>query len=341
LLASGDCNIIDAVQKSREQSERRSLLEVPAVKVMAGTLVFLASAGFFGFVALNVAIKHGEKVTVPNVVNMDVVEALDALSKYGLEMRKTGARNSSSIPEDYVVSQEPRSGSVVKEGTAVSVVISMGSKTAEVPNLVGKSLREARVDLTTAGLRVGRFSRIYNASERETVLAQSPPSKQQVPRETPVSMLVSLGHRPREYKTPNFVGLSLEKASALLKSMNVSLGKIQRKTDHSRPQGVILEQSPAPGSFIAEGSSVSLVANALSGQRYRMERKFGVFLYKVPYGFRPKAVRVDLSDTDGKRTIHEGVSEAGSSVAVGFAYSGNCTVKVYVDGVLEAERIFR
>ena len=324
-----------------KRPRKRRTIELPAIRIAFGVAVFLLSAGLFGLFSLNLAIKRGEKVTVSNVVNKSVVDALDILSERDLELRKTDARNSSVIPENYVLSQDPIPGSVVKEGTSVSVVISLGSRISLVPDLVGKSLREASVDLKRAGLRIGRSSMMHHQNSEDTVLAQSPPAGQQVERETPVSMLLSLGPRPREYRLPNLVGIPLERAGKLLEALGISVGSITAKVDLTQPQGMILDQDPRPGSLIVEGSSVSLVMTTLHTEGIGVERKFAVLLYSVPYAFWPKAVRIEVTDPDGSRVIYDEVDEPGASIATGFGYSAQCTVKVYLDGTLEMERIFR
>lgn len=332
---------METVQDTLGKIMRKGLFETPIAKFALGFLVFLAAAGFFGLFSLNLAIKRGEKVTVPNVVNKSVVEALDILSERRLEIRKAGARNSAMIPENYVLSQDPIPGTVVKESTPISVVISLGSKTSAVPGLVGKSLREARVELNRAGLRVGRFSRIHHDNERDTVLAQSLMSNQQVDRDTPVDMLLSLGLRPREYRLPDLLGFPLEKASRVLEAMGLSVGDITTKVDPSRPHGIIFDQDPRAGSLVLEGSPVSLVISMMHDEGEREARKFAAFLYRVPYGFWSKSVRVEVSDPNGSRTIYDEVDEPSVTIRLVFGYSAQCTVRVYLDGNLEMERMFR
>jgi beta-lactam-binding protein with PASTA domain len=319
----------------------KKLLEGPVFGIMIGAAIFLASAALFGYISLNVVIKHGEKVTVPNVINKSVVEALDLLSASGLEMRKTGTRNSSVIPENSIISQDPLPGSVVKEGRSVSVVISLGSELVTVPNLVGKRLREARVDLNKVGLRVGRFSKIHYPEEIDAVLAQSPPPNGQVGRETPIDMLLSLGPRPREYRTPDLIGLSVEEANKIVKTMGVTVGNMVTKVDPTHPEGKILEQNPPPGSFITEGSSVFLVANALRDEASQAKRQLATFLYHVPYGFGERSVTIDVTDLDGTRTVYSELEEPGVNIKVVLAYLGECTVRVYLDGKLDTERTIR
>jgi len=167
-----------------KQTGKKSLFDAPLVRFAAGMLIFLASAGFFGLLSLNLAIKRGEKVTVPNLVNKSVVEALDILSERNLELRKETARNSAIIPENYVLSQDPIPGTVVKEGTPILVVISLGSKISLVPDLVGKSVREARVDLNRAGLEVGRSAAFRGCTTSAERMSCSPNGRLPTSRST-------------------------------------------------------------------------------------------------------------------------------------------------------------
>ncbi len=324
-----------------KQAGLRDLLKIPAARAIIGISVFLLSAGVFGFLTLNVAIKRGEKVTVPNLVNRSVVEALDMLSEKGLELRKTGARNSAVIPRDYILSQDPIPGTVVKDGTPVSVVISLGSKVTAVPNLVGRSLREARIELSRAALQTGRLAKVHYAGAADVILAQSPLPNEEVVRETPVDLLVGLGPRPLEYRLPNLIGHPLEKANRLLDVMGLPIGDVTTKLDFAHPHGTILDQDPRPGSRVVQGSSVSLVMSTMRSEGEQEARKYGFLIFQVPYGFWSKSIRIDVSDPDGVRTIYNEVDVPGAPIRMLFGYTSQCTVNIYLDGKLETERIYR
>jgi serine/threonine-protein kinase len=332
-------------EPKEEQSEKHRFFDAAIakfiVRLSVGMFAFLISASLIGLLTLNLTIKSGEKVTIPNIVNTSVVDALGALSERNLELRKAGERNSPLIAENYVLSQDPIPGTVVKEGTPVLVVISLGSEVTIVPNLAGKPLREARVELGRAGLGVGRFSKMHHTSEKDVILAQSPLANLRANRETPVDMLVSLGPRPREYRLPDFVGHPMDQVNASLDTMGLVVGELTAKVDLSRPQGVILDQDPRAGSLIAEGSPISIVMATWHAGGKAAERKFATLLYRVPYGFRPKSVMVEVSDPEGVRTIYDEVDEPGAIIKLAFGYLAQCKVRVYLDNELEPERIYR
>jgi serine/threonine-protein kinase len=329
------------MNKPVEQSGRKRLFDSFIVRLAAGISIFFVSAGIIGLLSLNLLIKRGEKVEVPNIVNKSVVEALDILSERKLELRKAGARNSALIAENYVLSQDPIPGTIVKDGTPISVVISLGSQVSMVPDLVDKPLREARVELNHAGLSVGRFSKIHHESEKDVVLGQSPLPNEHANRETPVDMLISLGPRPREYRLPVLIGRPMDRVSGVLDSMGLVIGEVTTKLDLTHAEGVILDQDPSPGSLVTEGSLVSLVMGTWHGEEETAERKYVALLYQVPYGFWPKSVRIEVSDPDGTRTIYEEVDEPGATIRLVFGYWAQCTIKVFLANNLELERTFR
>jgi serine/threonine-protein kinase len=323
------------------QNHKKSLIETRPVKIVSGGAIFLASAALFGFLSLNITVKHGGEVAVPDVLNKSVIEALDLLSERGLELRKAGVRNNAVVPENSVISQDPPPGTMVKEGRPVSVTISLGSLTTVVPNLAGKSLREARVELNRVNLRAGRFSKVHHKSERDTVVSQSRPPGLEVSRGISVDLLLSLGSVSREYRLPDFTGLPAERVKKVLEAMGIKLGELTTRKDLEHPQDIVLEQKPAPASLVNEGSTVSLVVSVLQTKEDQPDRKSAVLMYSVPYGFWSRPVRIEVSDTNGARVIYDEAAEAGSSIELPFAYTDQCTVRVYLDGKPDMERIFR
>jgi beta-lactam-binding protein with PASTA domain len=83
----------------------------------------------------------------------DAGEAATALADLGLKVDATAQENSDSVPKGAVISQDP-SGGTLYRGDTVTLVVSKGPVMVEVPQVVGKSLREARRILEDAGFTV-------------------------------------------------------------------------------------------------------------------------------------------------------------------------------------------
>jgi serine/threonine-protein kinase len=66
------------------------------------------------------------QVSVPNVKNQTLAEAGITLGAAGLVVGNVSSASSATVPVDEIISQDPASGTMVDEGTAVDVVVSTG-----------------------------------------------------------------------------------------------------------------------------------------------------------------------------------------------------------------------
>jgi serine/threonine-protein kinase len=92
----------------------------------------------------------------------------------------------------------------VKENMFVDAVVSAGSKFVEVPDLVGKSLEEARRLLSSMGLSVAPNIRYVRTTEVQLgrVVSQKPPKHTRVERRSQVELQVSEGVPPDDDIAP-------------------------------------------------------------------------------------------------------------------------------------------
>ncbi len=151
--------------------------------VLAALLIWLAAFLFSTFIS-------GKKVEVPNVVNMDIEEAANLARQRGLVLVPTGEDYHRDMKKDYVISQTPKGGEMVEEGTVIKVLKSLGP--LQVPNLVGLSLQDARQALEGRGFRVGEiiYREVTGYSEGK-VVETDPPYGFKLSGGDPVNLVVS------------------------------------------------------------------------------------------------------------------------------------------------------
>lgn len=107
-----------------------------------------------GAVTASVLVARSRLVEVPSVEGLPGEVAEETLGAEGLEYELAGTRVSVDVPAGQVISQEPSAGVLVKPGSVVKVVLSVGPQSFEVPDLVGSSVDGARDALTALGLKV-------------------------------------------------------------------------------------------------------------------------------------------------------------------------------------------
>ncbi len=133
-------------------------------------------------------------VTVPNVVGMAQGDAQSAIAAAKLIVGAITQANSATVPVGSVISQNPLAGTLVAEGSSVSLVISTGPVMVSVPNVVGMTQAVATSTITSAKLAVGAITEANSATVPVgSVISQNPAAGISVPEGSSVDLVVSLG----------------------------------------------------------------------------------------------------------------------------------------------------
>ncbi len=125
-------------------------------------------------------ISIGEKpIIMPNLFSVSPREAVLILETNNLKLRNKNYIYSDIYHEGTVIGQSYPQGQIIKPGSGIDITISLGKLREEliVPDLIGKSLFEARARLREMQLKIGEIS--YEERENilpETVLKQSIPA---------------------------------------------------------------------------------------------------------------------------------------------------------------------
>lgn len=127
-------------------------------------------------------------VAVPNLVGLVENEGLAALKKAELN---AGQRTTKVAPDQVgrVLDQNPAAGSSVGQGTSVSLVIGVQSQTVKVPSVIGRSLKDAKEEITRSGLSLGRIS--GPLSDDSIVQDQDPKPDTEIEAGTLVNLVVA------------------------------------------------------------------------------------------------------------------------------------------------------
>jgi hypothetical protein len=118
----------------------------------------------------------GESIAVPPLAGMDVGAAKTRLAGSGLTISVSEHRFSTKT-KDMILEQTPPAGTKVKRGETIVVVVSAGTETFPMPNVVGKGLLLAKGQLDGKGLDI-RIEEQPSQQPSDTVLASNPPAGQ-------------------------------------------------------------------------------------------------------------------------------------------------------------------
>ena len=247
-------------------------------------------------------IQREPEVTVPNVVGHDTVYALDLLTALGLHIKVSGFEWSDTVPKNFIAFQDPLSGTVLKRDRDVKVVLSRGSRMVRVPRLVEMSLREAELVLAQNGLERGDVCRVPSGRyRRDGVIAQSPPSLQEVERGRAVHLLISDGPEPIAVAMPDVRLLPPAKAVEVIQRLELGRPAVQDIYRPGEPQDVVLSQSPLPGYAASWDKPIRLSVNRMPRPEEPGAR-FLTITYVVPEGFLRREISL-YQQVEGKSIV--------------------------------------
>jgi beta-lactam-binding protein with PASTA domain/predicted Ser/Thr protein kinase len=128
-------------------------------------------------------------VEVPPVTGQSAADATNTLLALGFKV-KTTEEFSSSVPRNDVIRTEPSAGTEAPKGSTVTIVVSRGPKTFQMPDVVGMRTEDAVAKLEGMGLNVV-IAPLPNSDPPDTVVFQSPPAGSTVKQGDTVTIYVT------------------------------------------------------------------------------------------------------------------------------------------------------
>lgn len=238
------------------------------------------------FIAMRLAI-HGREAVVPPVTGLTVAEAETAAGHEGLYLTVENRFYSAELGPGRVLAQDPPAGSRVRRDWPVRIIESLGTQQVNVPDLTGKSEREAAITIRRLGLEPGVVARLPIQADSDMVLAQTPTANSAGADSPRVSLLVGDPEAAQQpaYVMPSLIGLSYAAASVRAAAAGLRLigaadatsesstatgaqttgtvgqplaGQTPASPQWDRPStsGTVLAQSPTAGSRVQKGDAV-------------------------------------------------------------------------------------
>lgn len=294
--------------------------------ILIGLLSF--AGGFWGISTLF----FKEEVIVPNIIELSTTEAQRILKEKDLKMEVVKEIFHKEIAEGKIVSQDPLPDTKTKAGRVIQVVVSKGPELVSVPNVVGSHYITADVSLTNAGLLVGEIKQEYSSEyDKDFVIRQDPKAGEMITEKSKVNLVLSKGPEPVNIPMPSVINMNLTEATEELQKLGLSVGEITRKESNLYLKNVVMEQDPAPGQEILQGSEVKLVVSDGPGPTAQAAN------VKVNM-YQGGIVRIDVKDVTGTRTVYEKAHSRGEVFVRTVEYYGQGVITVYIDGKKVSEQ---
>ena len=304
-----------------------------ALSFVIGAIILFFVA--FGTTMGIVELVNPKDVQIPDLVNKTQNEAEQIVKDLKLKLVVKSEEYNENVEEGKIISQDPayQENYTIKEHSEISVVVSKGTETVEVPDVVGKTREEAEKLLKDAGLVAEITEENDEKVEAGIVLSQDIEDGETVNKGSTVNLVVSKGSGIVNVEVPSLVGKTEQEARNLLTEAGLKVNVVNDE-DESKNDGVVLRQSKDAGTEVQEGTTITITVNKVSEAK---EATFTIDVEAITGGYEEEtgnstsgntAKTVDItitvggseafqqSNVDKKTTITARVSGKGSKEVV-------------------------
>ena len=254
--------------ESKKENKKSGILSNWIVRNLIWAIVFVVALLVVANILLNIGTQHNKEITVLDFTNMSYDEARNNAERIGLHVEIGDSVYVRRMKKGAVFAQFPKGGSRVKKGRTIS--LTTNAKTAKevtMPLLVGYSMRQAKAELASRGLNLGRL--IYvNDIATNNVLRQLYNSREiapgtQIESGSNIDLMVGLNSEDCRTYAPDVKGLKYLRALDAVHDNSLNIGKVNFdkgiKTYSDSLNAVVYKQAPTQaGGSLTMGSTVSL-----------------------------------------------------------------------------------
>jgi eukaryotic-like serine/threonine-protein kinase len=173
---------------------------------------------------------HGKETEVPQVAKKNLKEAIKILESKGFSV-DVDSTYRDSLPPFYVIKQFPEAGQKVKSGRTIQLVVNKGSAPmVEMPKTLGARLNIALMYLERSNLKLAdtifKPDYSYGTILQQLVNGVDVKPGTLVKYGTKVTLVVGSGFGNQIYGYPDFWGMTLKRALAMMDTLGLSRGAI-------------------------------------------------------------------------------------------------------------------
>jgi serine/threonine-protein kinase len=202
---------------------------------------------------VDVVVAGSELSEVPDVTGMTEAEAVVAIRDAGFDLGGTESDFSAEFDAGTVYDQNPKGGTEAPVGAPITIFVSKGVETVNVPNVVGMSESQAVSALEDAGLQ-SNSTQAFSDKPIGEVIDQNPSAGVNVDAGTTVQLTISQGQET--VSVPNVVGMSENAATEALE--DAGLRTRVEYEDNAAQAGKVIRQDPAAATTVDPGTRVTI-----------------------------------------------------------------------------------
>lgn len=231
--------------------------------VLALGVLFVLLLLTFGWLSSHT--RHGESMSVPDLIGVSAEKAIEILKQKNLRYQIIDSVFAPDKPKNTVVDQNPVKEEKVKENRVIYLTINSAEPPkVKMPNLIDVSYRQAQSILLSYGLKEGTIT--YKPDLAQNVVLEQKMNGQNVYPETPVlkgsaiDLVLGDGMGSVQIPIPQLNGLSYDEALFVLQGSGLTVGNATYDEGSDQKTARVYQQNPAPApnATINQGQSIDL-----------------------------------------------------------------------------------
>ena len=252
----------------KEKTEKKGFFGNWIVRNLLLAFVIVVVLIVGAVIFLNVVTKHNQELTVPDFTNMSVEDATSLAAEAGMRIEVTDSVFVKRMQKGAVYRQNPAPGSKVKDGRRIVLTINaVNAKKLTIPNLIGYSMRQAKAELLSRGLVLGKLIYVQDIATNN-VLRQLYKNKEiepgtQIESESVIDLVVGLNNLDNRTYVPDVYGLKNNRAVETVQDHSLNVKSLRFDTtvrDYDDTlNAVVYRQMPEPSDSISVGMGEEVV----------------------------------------------------------------------------------
>ena len=238
------------------------------LKNILGAAAFFVALAIVANVLLGIFTHHGKVLEVPDMVGMSVRQADHVADSAGVRVEVVDSIYVRGMAKGAVYKQSPAAGASVKRGRRILLTINaVVPKKVTMPNLVGYSMRQAKAELSSRGLNLGKIIYVSDIATNNVLKQQLRGRDIQAGRSVEsgsnIDLVVGLNDSDNRTYVPKVIGMKYIRAVDVVHENSLNISRLvfdeSVRNYNDSTNAVVYRQSPgASQAPTPMGSDVTL-----------------------------------------------------------------------------------
>ncbi len=251
-------------KKKKKEKERRERSPLPAALLFSviAVLIFCYGAGYF---VKSVLDPYGDqkdsKLSTPNLIGLYYSQVIADPTYADFNIVEGEYVYNESVDAGKIIEQSPEGSRKIEKGGTITVNISRGAKTFQLPEYTGQEARQVKIELERLGVICVEGTPEFNDEVANGyVLRTEPVAGTELTAGDTVTLTVSKGPEIILVEMPNLMGCSESEALTLLEAAGLNWDPIVYEEYEGTP-GQVIYQSVEALTQVEKGSTVAFTVS--------------------------------------------------------------------------------